>query len=569
MINQPHPSYESSLPSWSRIRDVLAGEDAVKAAGERYLPRVQSHSDDEYAAYQQRASFFNATARTAEGYVGLIFRRPPFIKLPDSPKSSSSPFSSAIEKPGSKFENGSSQLSTINSNNHQQVSSLLNKSLLQFLEDADLQGTSFPAYAKTITTEIVSVGRAGSLIDFGSGSEPRAYVSLYRAEQILNWRIERVDGRSVPTLISLHEFGHPVAAKSPAGNQPGDPNPFASDLVEQIRVLKLIDSSTLSPSSLSKSSSLAAPMPGEGGSSIEIPKSKIENPSRAYLVEIWQQKETTSRNRKPEWQLVQTHIPMRFGHPLPLIPFVFHGPNHSRPDIDKTPLTDIIAVNLDHYRLDADYKHGLHFTALPTAWVSGFDKTSVLKIGSTSAWVTEAQGATAGFLEFTGQGLTSFERAMDRDERLMAVLGSRLLENQKRVGETAQAIELRQSGENSILSNIASSASESLTRVLRWVYWWHSTEELPDVISDNQALVRLNTDFSLKGLTSQELQAIVAAWQNGAISRDTMFELFRKGEILPDGRTNEEESSLLGNSLAFPKERPATASGSPASSIHV
>jgi hypothetical protein len=260
---------------------------------------------------------------------------------------------------------------------------------------------------------------------------------------------------------------------------------------------------------------------------------------------------------------------MRFGHPLPLIPFVFHGPNHSRPDIDKTPLTDIIAVNLDHYRLDADYKHGLHFTALPTAWVSGFDKTSVLKIGSTSAWVTEAQGATAGFLEFTGQGLTSFERAMDRDERLMAVLGSRLLENQKRVGETAQAIELRQSGENSILSNIASSASESLTRVLRWVYWWHSTEELPDVISDNQALVRLNTDFSLKGLTSQELQAIVAAWQNGAISRDTMFELFRKGEILPDGRTNEEESSLLGNSLAFPKERPATASGSPASSIHV
>jgi hypothetical protein len=26
---------------------------------------------------------------------------------------------------------------------------------------------------------------------------------------------------------------------------------------------------------------------------------------------------------------------------------------------DKLPLADIIAVNLDHYRLDADYKHGL------------------------------------------------------------------------------------------------------------------------------------------------------------------------------------------------------------------
>ena len=40
----------------------------------------------------------------------------------------------------------------------------------------------------------------------------------------------------------------------------------------------------------------------------------------------------------------------------------------------EVPLEDIIAVNLDHYRLDADFKHGLHFTALPTAWVSGFDK---------------------------------------------------------------------------------------------------------------------------------------------------------------------------------------------------
>ena len=152
--------------------------------------------------------------------------------------------------------------------------------------------------------------------------------------------------------------------------------------------------------------------------------------------------------------------------------------------------------------------------------------------------------AKAGYLEFQGHGLTSFEHAMDRHERLMAVLGSRLLENQKRVGETAQAIELRQGGENSILSNIAS-LSESLTQVLRWAYWWHSTEDSPDAITDSQALVRLNTDFSLKGMTSQDLQAVVAAWQSGAISQSTMFELFRRGEILPDGRTNEEETRLI------------------------
>ena len=58
-------------------------------------------------------------------------------------------------------------------------------------------------------------------------------------------------------------------------------------------------------------------------------------------------------------------------------------------------------------------------------------------------------------------------------------------------------------------------------------------------------LLTINTDFGVKGMSSQDLQAVVAAWQSGAISRDTMFELFRKGEILPDGRTNQDEEVLI------------------------
>ncbi|MDB6056452.1 MAG: hypothetical protein JWO95_296 [Verrucomicrobiales bacterium] len=202
-------------------------------------------------------------------------------------------------------------------------------------------------------------------------------------------------------------------------------------------------------------------------------------------------------------------------------------------------------MNLDHYRLDADYKHGMHFTALPTAWASGFGKDVSFRIGSSTAWVAEAPNATAGFLEFTGQGLTTFERAMDRDEKLLAVLGSRLLEAQKRVGETAQAIELRQSGENSVLANVATSLSESLTQVLRWVYWWNSTEETPEELTDKVVVFSLNTDFTTAGMDSNALREIVAAWQAGAISQETMLELFRRGEILPDGRSNEDEIALI------------------------
>jgi len=125
------------------------------------------------------------------------------------------------------------------------------------------------------------------------------------------------------------------------------------------------------------------------------------------------------------------------------------------------------------------------------------------------------------------------------------VLGSRLLEGQKKVGETAQAIELRQSGENSILGNIAVNVSASVTQILRWAFWWNSTEESPDDVTNEQVLVELNTDFSTKGLSAQEIQSIVAAWQANAISRDTMTALFRRGEILPEGRSAEEEARLI------------------------
>jgi len=47
-----HSDYDASLPAWSGARDVLAGEDGVKAAGERYLPRLDSQSEEEYAAYK-------------------------------------------------------------------------------------------------------------------------------------------------------------------------------------------------------------------------------------------------------------------------------------------------------------------------------------------------------------------------------------------------------------------------------------------------------------------------------------------------------------------------------------
>ena len=188
-VDATHPDYDANLFAWWRARDVYAGEDAVKAAGTRYLPRLDSQSDEEYLAYKSRASFFNASGRTADGFVGLILRRLPVFKIPEG-------------------------------------NSGAGRAMSRLLHDADMLGTTLVAYAKNVTTEVVGVGRAGTLIDWEDQVERRAYAVLYQAEQIINWRTTRINGRNLLSLLVLREVLTEASKDE-----------FAPEPVEQLRVL--------------------------------------------------------------------------------------------------------------------------------------------------------------------------------------------------------------------------------------------------------------------------------------------------------------------------------------------
>ncbi|WCJ58026.1 hypothetical protein NXS98_09835 [Fontisphaera persica] len=64
-------------------------------------------------------------------------------------------------------------------------------------------------------------------------------------------------------------------------------------------------------------------------------------------------------------------------------------------------------------------------------------------------------------------------------------------------------------------------------------------------MSNEDVVMELNTDYSTRGLTTNEIIAVVQAWQSSALSRDSMLELFQRGEVLPGGRSNEEAAALL------------------------
>ena len=159
--NSTHADYDASLPGGIRARDLLAGEDAVKAPGAKYLPRLDGQTDEDYRAYQSRACFTNATRRAADAFVGLVFRKAPFVKLPEDGGQRSE------ARNGSTSPNPLPEAERVT----RRPASGIAKAMQVFVNDADMLGTSLFGYAKNVVREVISVGRAGTLVDWEATSQ--------------------------------------------------------------------------------------------------------------------------------------------------------------------------------------------------------------------------------------------------------------------------------------------------------------------------------------------------------------------------------------------------------------
>lgn len=70
-------------PANQRIRDVVAGNDAIKAAGTTYLPLSRDGQPEaEYKRLKTTTTWFPGTSRTARGYKGLMFARNVVLNAP-------------------------------------------------------------------------------------------------------------------------------------------------------------------------------------------------------------------------------------------------------------------------------------------------------------------------------------------------------------------------------------------------------------------------------------------------------------------------------------------------------
>lgn len=177
-INTTHPAYDANIGRWQRCRDAYEGGDAVKARGKEYLPQLGGQDGHEYEAYKTRALFYEAPARTIDGFVGAIARKPPDVSLPDK--------------------------------------------LKDLGDSVTSDGVGMLELIKKLASETLLIGRAGILVDYDEQSG-NPYLSVYTAESITNW----IGSTGVVLLETIYE--------------PDGADPYKLNCVAQYRELAIID----------------------------------------------------------------------------------------------------------------------------------------------------------------------------------------------------------------------------------------------------------------------------------------------------------------------------------------
>lgn len=436
-VNAKHPEYSKNLTKWQLMRDALAGE----VAKEKYVPKLSDQEAQEYSAYVGRAEFYNATARTQVALTGLLFAKPPKVELPEALKSIG--------------------------------------------ENISLDDDTLEALAKNIANECLSIGRCGVLVDLPSVEKAeyskleaerlnlRAYATLYKAENIINWKTTKINGSNITSLVVLAEtYAEPTQDE------------FVDKIKTRYRVLD--------------------------------------------LHEGYYRQRVFSETKAGNFEVVSEIYPSANGQKLEYLPFTFFNVNDLKTSVEKPPLLDLAKINISHFRSEVDLEHGTHFTALPTPYVTGYqgESSEKLKIGSTAVWVINDPSAKVGFLEFSGAGLSTLENRIAVKEKRMSILGARLLLDEKKTAEATETLQMRKSGENAVLTNVASTISEGIVSFLKDIAFFEN-------IAGENLIYEINTDYNLTMIEPQLLAQIIAGIQSGDIPNEVLYDALLKGELMP------------------------------------
>lgn len=181
--NKDVPGYRNDAylemePAWRMMYDIQGGTARMRTRGKDYLPVEPAEDLREYQSRLSRAIFFNATEKTLNSFVGMVFRKEPRLSA-DNPQA-----------------------------------------VIDLWENLDNEGTHGSVFCRDLFSSSIRYGHSLIYVDMPPPLPPgstladermlqrRPYWVSYDAPQIVNWQYEVNDGRLVLTLLVLQELSN-------------------------------------------------------------------------------------------------------------------------------------------------------------------------------------------------------------------------------------------------------------------------------------------------------------------------------------------------------------------------
>lgn len=448
-VDTKHPEYNKWCDRWEKIRDAISGEDEIKEKGETYLPKLGGQDTDAYNAYKLRARYYNVVGRILEVSVGQVFRKDPVLA-----------------------EGWESEL----------------------LGNMNLAEESFNYFARDVLEEIMKVNRVGVLVDW-SETQARPYLMMYKAQNIINWQTDIIDGQVKTTLIMLEGITKEVDEK----------DRYKEKKVKIWHELYLEDG--------------------------------------VYKSRKWKKKEGVRKGEEFEEIEDSQTTPFFNDKEINYIPFFVLTTNGISLEINPSPLSPIVKLNLGHYVNSADYENMIHWTGTRTIIAKGWKKTEAFPVGSCAVFPADGD---AHFLESTAD--SELKEAMRAKEEQMSVLGSAMITGKGRYVASAKTAEVTSQGEYATLQDIANAFSDSMTRILKVLDEWQTNKE-------SNAGVTFNTDFDLSESNMQDIVNMSGLVSSNLMSWDTFFFNLKEREIYPADWTKEDEEKAIEETVEKQIER--------------
>lgn len=446
-VSTEHKDYKIHRSEWVVMRDFMNGEEAVKTKRQTYLPKTpgmvldKQNGDDRYNNYLKIAPFPDLTRTVIQGAQGLIHRKQSEIKVPEA---------------------------------------------MEMMESqATPKGLNLDATHRHVTKELLTTSRLLIVVELRDTTEgPRPVLIPVKAEDLINWKTDTIDGMVKPTLVVFKDS---------------------------------MDAST----------------------------DQYETKSADVLVEYALDEQELAVCRKwvkgesGTYSLQEETEPKQNGKRMAWLPVVFGGAENRDAEVETPIFYSLAKAATTIFQLSADYRQAMRYYE-PTPVITGVtpvwkeEGESPQTLGSGSAWLLP-EGADAKLLEYTGPAIANMRLALNDAKSEAAQAAARPFAPNSNQVESAKAKIVRQGQASSAIIELALNSAETLEMALKMAADWIGAD--PDEVS-----VPADTELAERMLDAPTMATLLSMWLQGAISKETFHYNLKRGGVTQMGFEEEEQA---------------------------